>query len=233
MKLFELTQIIDEGPRQDRAEQLFTEYKDLLDTKGPTEFRRAVMNALMQEFGLSQANASNIYTSQMKKSGVTGLSNAERRAAAGKEPVKARVKGGAMSDLPSDASIGEPVAADSHKSEEQDDAEVKALLTDTDHFDGLVDEDDFEWDRVQDTDGNLVIEWTYQFNHSSAVDAVKENRDEITSANNQLAAVGKKYRDRVVSYKPETLERAVKADEQFKGKPDTVRRLRGQIVLSL
>lgn len=233
MKLFELTQILDEGPRQDRAEQLFIEYKDLLDTKGPTEFRRAVMNALMQEFNLSQANASNIYTSQMKKSGVSGLSNAERRAAAGKDPVKARVKGGAIGDLPSDVSIGEPVAATADKSEEQDDSEVKALLRDTDHFDDLVDEDDFEWDRVQDTDGNLVIEWTYQYNHASAVDTVKENRDEITSANNQLAAVGKKYRDRVISYKPETLERAVKADEQFKGKPNTVRRLRGQIVLSL
>lgn len=237
MRLFELAQIVDEGPRQDRVAQLFNEYKDILDTKGPTEFRRAVMNALMAEFNCSQANASNVYTSYMKQAGVAGLSNAERRAAAGKEPVKARVKGGALptqgKDLTAQGDIPQ-VGGD----EASEDAIIKSIIADTeqlggiDNPEGYTDEDDIDWQCTKNGD-NVTIEYAYQFNHMPAVKAIKLNRDEISSANGKLSTIGNKYRDRVISYSPATIERAVKDDEAFKGSPSTTRRLRGKLELRL
>jgi hypothetical protein len=238
MRLYEFTQIVDEGPRQDRAAELFAELKPVFDAEGPKAFRRKVLDTLVAEFGMSMANASNVYNDQMKKSGYEGLSNAERRAAAGKEPVKPRTKRDAIAAPDMGAISSEIPPADVPMSDSDEDSVIKAIIADCDKLGGIdnpegyTDEDDIEWSCSKDGD-NIVLEWNYQYNRSSAVDAIKQNRDEVTSANNRLADIGKKYRDRVISYAPATMERAVKDDERFKGSPETVRRLRGKLELKL
>ena len=235
MRLFELTQVIDEGPRQDRVAELFTELLPVYEKDGPKAFRALVIRTLMDEFNISVANAVNVYTGQMKKGGIAGLSNAERRASAGKAPVAARVKGG-INSVVAPAEIGAAIDSGIPADEAGDDAEIKSILRDTEQFDLNGEsngDDDIEWDRIQDTDGNLVIEWTLQYYHNTAVGAMKENGGEVSHANHQLAAIGQKYRNRVVSYTPATVERATADDSNFKGKAETIRRLRGRLILKI
>jgi len=245
MRLFELFQTINEGPRQDKVAELFKEFEPLIvrDENGTaiktTEFRRAVLNGLVRAFDGSDGSkpvttsvASNLYNAYMRTAGIPGLSNAEKRAAAGKAPVRAR--GSVLDTLPSEPDSLPVAQNDMPKTDDDEDSELKAMLYATEQFDldGEKDEDDIEWYRDQDnTTGHLVVEWRFAFSHESAVKTTKINNQEIHGANAKLHDVGSKFRNRVVSYQPATIEKAKQSDESFKGAPSTTRYLRGKLVL--
>jgi hypothetical protein len=225
MKLFELEMALDEGPRQDRALELFTDNLEKRSELGDTRFRAAIIDALMQEFNVTLATAANLYNYARMKQNIPDLGRTAQRAAKGLPPVVRAPKmrdPSAPNQEPAVSGDATPDAnqppAPAAKSGNNSKSNSQQLLKDTEKFNNVTDEDDIEWERY--TDGNVLeISWGLQYTGMTAEEALKEYHTEVGNANHTLEKLAHKYRDKVGKIKLQTLEKAQKSDEVKGGKP--------------
>ncbi|PWU00482.1 MAG: hypothetical protein C5B52_08805 [Bacteroidetes bacterium] len=250
MRLFELNVALDEGPKQDKAVELFRQNLPLRQQQGDKAFRHAIINALMAEFGLSLAHAANLYNYARQKENLPDLGVAAKRAAAGLPPItrgggRAAPPGELPGAAPADIAAPpgelpptqpneippEPVTPPAGPMTKTTDS--KQLVKDTEKYDGVTDEDDIEWERYID-EGVLELSWGLQYQGMTAEQAMEEYSQEVNDANKVLEKLAHKYRDRVKRFRPQTVEKAQKSD-QLKGNAPSkeIQYLNGDIEFSL
>jgi len=204
---------LDEGPRQDRAIELFNELLPLRQAQGDKHFRTTFITTMMKEFDMNLATASNAYNYARKEVNLPDLGRTAARAAKGLPPVVRPPRQRDMSD-PTAAPTNAPMNGSSSSTGKSD---PRQLLKDSEKYDGMTDEDDIEWERYADKD-NLEISWGLQYSGMTATEAMNEYKNEVNNANHTLEKFAHKYKDRLGRLKPQTMEKAQKSD-QLKGGP--------------
>ena len=216
MKLYELSMALDEGPRQDRAVELFTQNLPLRQSEGDKVFRHKFIASMMDEFGVTLATAANLYNYARSKAALPDLGRTAARAARGLPPV-VRAPRARDPMMPGEAPpVDMPGEAPARNNSAASNAEQ--LMKDVAKYDGLVDDDDIEWEVYKD-EGVVELSWGLQYSGTTAVDAMNEYSSEISAANHTLEKAAHKYKDRVGRLKLQTIEKAQKSDELKGGRP--------------
>lgn len=211
MKLFELEMELDEGPRQDRAIELFQQNLPIRQAEGDKAFRHKFIQTIMDEFGASLATAANLYNFARMKANLTDLGRTATRAAKGLPPV---VRNQHVSNF----SNNQNTAPANNQPKHSGTSNPEELIKDTDSHQNMTDEDDVEWERFID-DNVLELSWGLQYEGLTAEQAMHEYANEVRTANRHLEKLASKYRDRLNRLRPQTLEKAKQSDEVHGNQP--------------
>jgi hypothetical protein len=207
MRLFELNMALDEGPRQDRAIELFNQLLPLRQSEGDKAFRARFIETMMQEFGMAITVAANAYNYAKGKANLPDLGRTAQRAARGLPPVVRPPRGRNNAVEPTEIPGEEPIGAEPEATK----SDPQELMRDSEKYDGLK-KGEIEWERYVD-EGNLELSWTLEYTMIPAVEAMAEHEADISSANRTLEKFAKKYKDRLGRLKLQTMEKAQRSDD--------------------